>query len=163
LEELVVTKTFMAKTGEVTPDWLTVDADGQIVGRLASKIATVLMGKHKACYTPHVDCGDFVIVLNAHLVRFSGQSIAHESHPHFTQKMHTRTYESYSGYPSGRKIRTAAQLLESKPEEILREAVRRMLPKNKLGRVMLGKLKLFAGTEHPHQAQQPQPWPEYLS
>ena len=157
-----MTKTYMAKTESTEPNWLLLDVDGMIVGRIATQIATVLMGKHKPEYTPHVDCGDCVVVVNAKLVRFSGESVAHESHPYFSSKMHTRTYQSYSGYPSGRRVRTAATLLESKPEMILQEAVRRMLPKNKLGRAMLKKLKLFVGPEHSHQAQQPTPWPEYL-
>lgn len=154
-------KTYMAKKEEVRPHWYVVDADGQIVGRLASKLATVLMGKHKPTYTPHVDCGDFVIVINAEKVRFSGKSLAHPEHPYFTKKMVTKTYERYSGYPGGRKIRTAAEMLEQRPEQILREAVRRMLPKNKLGKTMLNKLKLYRGPEHPHQAQQPEELPEH--
>lgn len=155
-------KSYMANKETVQPCWLVVDADAQIVGRLATKIATVLMGKHKPSYTPHVDCGDFVIVLNAERVRFSGKSVGHPRHPYFTSKMLTRTYEHYSGYPSGRTVMTAADVWERNPETILREAVRRMLPKNKLGRAMLKKLKLYCGTEHPHQAQNPQPIPEYL-
>lgn len=157
-----MTKTFMEKRETVTPRWYVVDGDGQIVGRLAVKLANVLMGKHKPTYTPHVDCGDYVIVVNADKVRFSGQPLAHETHPHFTQKMLRKEYDRYTGYPGGRKVTTAAELLERKPEFILQEAVRRMLPKNKLGRQMLRKLKLYAGTEHPHQAQQPVEMPEHL-
>ncbi len=156
-----MTKTFMAKKEEVKPCWYVVDADAQIVGRLATKIATVLMGKHKPIYTPHVDCGDFVVVVNAERVRFSGQRMGHPKHPYFTNKMLSRTYERYSGYPGGRKVRTAAQVWERQPEMILHEAVRRMLPKNKLGRKMLKKLKLYCGPEHPHQAQGPEPFTEY--
>jgi len=156
------TKSFMAKKEEVQPRWYVVDADGQIVGRLASKLAMVLMGKHKPTYTPHVDCGDYVVVVNADKVRFSGTPLAHPTHLYFTDKMLEKTYEHYTGYPSGRKITTAAELLERKPEKILYEAVRRMLPKNKLGRKMLRKLKLYAGPEHPHQAQQPEPLPDHL-
>lgn len=159
---VITQKTSMAKKQETTPDWLVLDADGMIVGRLATQIATVLMGKHKPSYTPHVDCGDVVIVLNAHRVRFSGAEGRHPSHPYYTSKMEMRTYERYSGYPSGRKVTTAAKLLESKPEMILHEAVRRMLPKNKLGRHMLKKLKLVCGDSHEHQAQQPKPFPEHL-
>ncbi|VAX36181.1 LSU ribosomal protein L13p (L13Ae) [hydrothermal vent metagenome] len=155
-------KTFMAKKEIIEPGWFLLDVDGMIVGRIATQIAKVLMGKNKPTYTPHVDCGDYVVVVNAERIRFSGESLSHESHPYFSTKMHTSTYERYSGYPSGRKIRTAADLLESKPEMILQEAVRRMLPKNKLGRVMLKKLRLFVGTEHEHQAQKPEPWPDYL-
>ncbi len=155
-------KTFMAKKEETQPDWFLLDIEGMIVGRIATQIATVLMGKHKPEYTPHVDCGDCVVIINADQVRFSGESMSHESNPYFTSKMHFRTYESYSGYPSGRRVRTAADLLDSKPEMIIQEAVRRMLPKNKLRSAMLKKLKVFAGAEHSHQAQQPQAWPEYL-
>ncbi len=157
-----MSKTFMAKKEAVRPDWFVVDADNQIVGRLATHLATVLMGKHKPTYTPHVDTGDFIVVVNADKVRFTGQPLAHETHPYFTKKMLTRTYERYSGYPSGRTVETAANLLEKKPEKILREAVRRMLPKNKLGRHMLKKLKLYAGPNHPHQAQEPVEMPSHL-
>ncbi len=157
-----MSKSFMAKKEAVRPDWFVVDGDNQIVGRLATRLATILMGKHKPTYTPHVDTGDFVIVVNAERVRFTGQPISHKSHPYFTKKMLTRTYERYSGYPSGRKILTAADLLEKRPEKILREAVRRMLPKNKLGRQMLKKLKLYAGPDHPHQAQLPEDMPSHL-
>src|SRR5262245_43710666 len=126
----------MAKKETVQPRWFVVDADGEIVGRMATKLATILMGKHKPNYTPHVDCGDFVIVTNVEKVRFSGAPLAHDSHPYFTQKMLTKEYDRFTGYTDGRKVQTAAQLLERKPEEILRLAVRRMLPKTKLGRQM---------------------------
>lgn len=158
------TKSFIAKPHEVEPNWYVVDADGAIVGRLAAKLATVLMGKHKPIYTPHVDTGDFVVVVNADKVRFSGKRIRHPNHPNFTHKMFTQTYEKYTFHPGGRKIRTAADLLERKPEMILHEAVRRMLPKNKLGRKMLKKLKLYVGPSHPHQSQQPAEMPaQYLN
>lgn len=159
---VITQKTSMVKKHETSPDWLVLDVDGMIVGRIATQIATVLMGKHKASYTPHVDCGDVVIVLNAHRIRFSGNEGRHPTHPYYTSKMEFRTYETYSGYPSGRKVKTAAKLLESKPEKILYEAVRRMLPKSKLGRHMLAKLRLVCGTEHEHQAQMPKPFPEHL-
>ncbi len=152
----------MATRESVQPRWFVVDGDGQIVGRLAVRLATILMGKHKPTYTPHVDCGDFVIVTNVEKVRFSGQPLAHESHPYFTQKMLTKEYDRFTGHPDGRKVVTAAELWQRKPEEILRQAVKRMLPKNKLGHHMLTKLKLFAGPSHTHQAQQPQELPEYL-
>ena len=158
----ITQKTTMVRKEDAKPDWFVIDAERQIVGHLATKIATVLMGKHKAGYTPHVDCGDFVVVVNARLVRFSGNEGRHEWHPYYTTKMEQRTYERYSGYPSGRKVFTAAQLLERKPEMILQEAVRRMLPKNKLGRQMLKKLRLFNEPEHNHQAQQPKPFPAHL-
>jgi len=123
--------------------WHLVDADGQILGRLATKIATVLMGKHRPEYTSHVDTGDFVIVTNARKVRLTGD------------KPFTKEYDSYSYYPGGRKVTTFAEMMEKKPEKVISEAVRRMLPKSKLGRKMLSKLKVYAGPEHPHAPQQP--------
>jgi large subunit ribosomal protein L13 len=158
----ITQRTSMLTKEAAQPNWLVLDAEGMIVGRLATAIATVLMGKHKPEYTPHVDTGDVVVVLNAHLVRFSGAEGRHDWHPYFTAKMDQRTYQRYSGYPSGRKVFTATEMLERHPEMILKEAVRRMLPKSKLGRHMLEKLKLVCGPEHNHQAQQPQPFPEYL-
>ncbi len=128
-------------------EWYVVDATDQVLGRLAVRIATVLMGKHKPTYTPHVDCGDFVIVLNAGNVKLTGR------------KRDVKVYQSYSGYPGGQKITPISRVLDRHPERVLREAVRRMLPKNRLARHMLNKLKLYAGDEHPHQAQQPQPLP----
>jgi large subunit ribosomal protein L13 len=142
--------------------WLIVNAESQIVGRLATGIATVLMGKHKPEYTPHVDCGDYVIVVNAEKVRFSGKSLAHPEHPNFTSKMAKKIYERYTGYPGGRRLVSGIDMLARHPERIISEAVRRMLPKNILGGHMLKKLKVYAGTEHPHQSQQPFPFPEYL-
>jgi len=157
------TKTYMAKAKDVDHNWFVVDADNLIVGRLATKIATVLMGKHKPIYTPHVDTGDYVIVVNCNKVRFSGKELAHESHPYFSQKMLQKGYPSYSGYPSGLKVVTAEMKLErGQSTQVLSEAVRRMLPKNKLGRQMLKKLKLFAGPTHEHQSQQPQDMPAHL-
>lgn len=150
---------YQMKPAEADPKWFVVDADGQVVGRLATRLATVLMGKHKPTYTPHVACGDFVIVLNADKVRFSGAKMSHESHPHFTQKMAAKTYDYYTGYPGGRRVQTGKEVLAKHPTQILEEAVRRMLPKNKLRSVMLSRLKLYAGDAHPHQAQQPQPLP----
>ena len=137
-------KTYMAKPGEVEQKWWLVDATDKVVGRLASDIAVILMGKHRPTYTPHVDTGDFVIVVNAEKVAFSGKK--------WDQKVYTR----YTGYP-GQKIETVQARLERNPERILREAVRRMLPKNKLGGKMLAKLKIYVGPDHPHQAQQPEP------
>lgn len=151
-----MTKSFLLKAEEVRPQWYVVDGSDQIVGRLAVKIATVLMGKHKPTYTPHVASGDFVIVVNAEKVRFSGNRIAHPTHPNFTEKLANKTYESFTGYAGGRKVLTGADVLEKNPTRILYEAVRRMLPKNKLRSKMLQRLKLYAGSEHPHQAQQPQ-------
>lgn len=152
-----MSRSFLAKPGTIKPNWLLVDADGQVVGRLAVKLATILMGKHKPTYTPHVDCGDWIVVINAERVRFGGRRMAHPTHPNFTTKFVTKTYDRYTGYPGGRKLTSAAELLERKPEEILKLAVRRMLPKNKLGRAMLKKLKVYRGNAHPHQAQVPKP------
>ena len=137
-------KTYMAKPGELTPNWWLVDAKDKVVGRLASDIAMILMGKHQPTYTPHVDTGDFVIVINADKVVFTGK------------KWQQKEYRWVTGYP-GQRSETAAARLEKDPESILSEAVRRMLPKNKLGVKMLDKLKIYVGQEHPHQAQQPQP------
>lgn len=137
-------KTYMAKKGEVEQKWLLVDATDKIVGRLASEIAVILMGKHRPTYTPHVDTGDFVVVVNVENIRFTGN------------KWQNKTYAWYTGY-TGQRTVTAEVRHERKPELILKEAVRRMLPKNKLGRAMLSKLKIYAGPNHPHTAQQPEP------
>ena len=137
-------KTYMAKPGQVQPKWWVVDATDNVVGRLASDIAVILMGKHRPTYTPHVDTGDFVIVVNVEKVAFTGK------------KWEQKKYTWYTGYP-GQKSETAAARHKRRPEQILREAVRRMLPKNRLARKMLLKLKLFIGPDHPHQAQQPKP------
>ncbi len=139
---------YQAKPGAVERRWYVVDATGQVLGRLATRIATVLMGKHKPTYTPHVDTGDFVIVLNAGKVRVTG-----------TRKKEQVVYHRYSGHPSGLKELTMKAMLERHPERVLREAVRRMLPKNALARHMLTKLKLYTGDQHIHQAQQPVPLP----
>jgi len=139
-------KTYMAKKGEIERKWYVVDVSGKVMGRVATKIATILMGKHRPEYTPSVDTGEFVIVINADKVKFTGES-----------KLQQRDYQSYSKYPGGLKITRLKEMLDEKPERVVTEAVRRMLPKNKLGEDMLTKLKVFAGPEHPHQAQQPQP------
>lgn len=152
----LVQKTTVAKAESVVPDWYVVDADSAVVGRLATRLATILMGKHKPIYTPHVDCGDFVIVVNCDKVRFTGKKLAHPDNPNFTKKMSLKEYDYYTGFPGGRRVQTGAELLESKPTKILYEAVRRMMPKNKLGRKMLKKLKLYPGAAHPHQAQNPE-------
>jgi len=136
--------TFMAKKGEVSQRWFVMDASDQVVGRLAVRIATVLRGKHRPDYTPHQDTGDFVIVINAEKVRFTGK------------KWQTKTYHRYTRYPGGLKEVAARDLVQSHPERILYEAVRRMVPRNRLGRQQMSKLKIYAGPEHPHQAQQPQ-------
>ena len=136
-------KSYMAKTGEVTRQWYVVDAQGKVLGRLASRVAMVLRGKNKPSFTPHADAGDFVVVLNAAQVLLTGR------------KLDQKFYYRHSGYPGGIKSNTARQLLDKKPEEILRHAVRGMLPKTSLGRHLLKKLKIYAGGEHPHQAQLP--------
>ena len=137
-----MTKTYMAKPGEVERRWLLVDATDRRVGRLASDIAMVLMGKHRPTYTPHVDTGDHVVVINAEKVEFGGK------------KWQQKLYRWYTGY-QGLKSETAEHRLQRRPELIVEEAVRRMLPKTRLGRVMLDKLKVYSGADHPHQAQQP--------
>jgi large subunit ribosomal protein L13 len=136
-------QTYFAKAGDVTPKWHHVDAQGKVLGRLATEVAVILMGKHRPEYTPHVDCGDHVIITNAAGVVMTGRKAE--------QKVKTR----YSGYPGGLRVQTYATVLERFPERIVEDAVRRMLPKNRLGRQMYSKLKVYAGPEHPHQAQQP--------
>jgi len=138
-------RTFSAKKEEIERDWYVVDAEGQTLGRLASRIATILKGKHKPIYTPHLDCGDFVIILNADKVRVTGR------------KMDQKFYYRYSGYPGGLSQISLRDQLARHPERVLQAAIRGMLPKNKLGRKMIKKLKVYAGDEHPHQAQQPKP------
>ncbi len=140
-------KSYMARTGEVLRKWYVVDAQGKVLGRLASRIAMVLRGKTKPVFTPHMDTGDFVVVVNAAQVRLTGR------------KLDNKFYYRHSGYPGGLKTTSARQLLQRKPEEVLRHAVRGMLPRNSLGRHLLKKLKVYAGGEHPHQAQQPAPFP----
>jgi large subunit ribosomal protein L13 len=135
--------TYFAKPGEITHHWHTVDASGQVLGRLAAKVAMILQGKHKATYTPFVDTGDYVIVLNAEKVRVTGK------------KADVLEYETYSKHPSGRHLYSYKRMLELHPEKIVHLAVRRMLPKNKLGRDILLKLKVYKGNAHEHAAQQP--------
>ncbi len=136
-------KTYSARPGEVPRNWLLVDAEGQTLGHMASAIATRLRGKHKAEYTPHVDTGDFVVVVNADKVRVTGK------------KATDKIYHSHSGYPGGLKSLSFEQLLAKSPERVVRLAVRGMMPRNRLGRAMLKKLRVYAGGEHPHSAQQP--------
>jgi len=136
--------TFMAKPGQVPQRWHVIDATDKVVGRLAVQIANILRGKHRPEYTPHLDTGEFVVVINAAKVKFTGN------------KMATKTYATYSHYPGGYKTVTAQQLLAKRPEKILELAVQRMVPRNRLGRKQMEKLKIYAGPSHPHQAQQPQ-------
>jgi len=135
--------TFMAKPDTIEQRWLLIDATDQVVGRLAVQIANILRGKHRPQYTPHIDTGEFVIVINAEKVRFTGK------------KMQTKKYSSYTRYPGGLKLSYAKDLITKDPGRILREAVTRMVPRNRLGRQQMTKLKIYAGPNHPHQAQQP--------
>ena len=136
--------TYMAKKGQITQRWHLIDASDQVVGRLAVRIATILRGKHRPEYTPHVDTGEFVIVVNAEKVRFTGK------------KLLTKTYQWYTRYPGGLKVVSARDMLARRPERVLYEAVRRMVPRNRLGRQQMAKLKIYKGPSHPHQAQQPE-------
>ena len=137
-------KTKSAKKEEVVRQWHVIDAEGEAVGRMATKIAEVLRGKHKPSYTPHVDTGDYVVVINAEKVRFSGN------------KWSQKEYISHTGYPGGQRRILASELLKKKPFAIIEKAVKGMLPKNRLGRQMFKKLYVYTGTEHPHAAQKPQ-------
>ena len=140
-------KTYTAKPGDFERLWYVVDADGETLGRLATRIADTLRGKRKPIYTPHIDTGDFVVVVNCERIRVTGN------------KLQEKLYYRHSGYPGGLRERTLAEQLERRPEEVIRRAVRGMLPKNRLGRAQLTKLKVYRGTEHPHVAQQPQQLP----
>ncbi|MBA2320015.1 MAG: 50S ribosomal protein L13 [Deltaproteobacteria bacterium] len=140
--------TYSAKTGEVARNWYVVDATGQTVGRLASRIATVLRGAHKPQFTPHIDTGDFVVVINAEKVELTGR------------KLDQKFYYHYTGYPGGLKGISARALRDTDPERMLRQAVEGMLPKNRLARQLITKLKVYAGAEHPHRAQVPQTLPD---
>lgn len=138
-------RTYQAKKEEIDAKWYVVDADGKVLGRLASKLASVLRGKNKPIFTPHVDTGDFVVVVNAKKVVLTGKKLLDKSYYHYT------------GYPGGIREMSAEKMMAKKPTEVLRIAVKGMLPKNALGRQMLRKLKVYAGPEHPHAAQKPTP------
>jgi large subunit ribosomal protein L13 len=140
-------RTYNAKPGEIAREWYLVDADGQTLGRLATRIADTLRGKGKTAYTPHVDTGDFVVVVNAEKIRVTGN------------KLDQKEYIRHSGYPGGIRRRTLREQLERRPEEVLRRAVKGMLPKNRLARQQINKLKIYAGPEHPHAPQGPKPLP----
>jgi len=140
-------KTYNAKPGEIPREWYVVDADGQTLGRLATRIADTLRGKGKPQYTPHVDTGDFVVVVNAEKVNITGN------------KLDQKRYYRHSRYPGGLRSRTLREQLERRPEEVLRMAVKGMLPKNRLARRQITKLKIYAGPEHPHESQSPKPLP----
>lgn len=136
-------KTVSANKATVNKEWLIIDAKGEILGRLASKVAMLLRGKKKADFTPHVDCGDNVIVINAEHIRLTGK------------KMTDKKYVSHSGYPGGQKITTPEEIMEKQPTEIITKAIRGMLPRNRLGRAILKNLFVYEGEEHPHKAQKP--------
>ncbi len=136
-------KTFSAKAEDIQRKWFVVDAQGQTLGRLATRIATILRGKHKPVYTPHLDCGDYVIVVNADKIQVTGH------------KMEQKTYYRHSGYPGGLRQVTLRRQLQIHPDRVIEAAVRGMLPHNRLGRKMFRKLKVYAGPTHPHEAQQP--------
>ena len=140
-------RTYSAKPGEVERNWFVVDASEYELGRLATRIAVVLRGKHKPTFTPHVDTGDFVVVVNASQVKLTGRKIDQKS------------YHRYSGYPGGLRSLDARTVREHDPERMIRQAVRGMLPKNRLSRAQLTKLKVYGGGEHPHAAQKPEPFP----
>ncbi len=140
-------KTWNAKAGDVTREWYLVDADGKTLGRLATQIADTLRGKNKPQYTPHVDTGDFVVVVNAEKIAVTGK------------KLDEKLYRRHSGYPGGLKERPLREELARRPTEVLRKAVKGMMPRNRLARAQLTKLKIYAGPEHPHEAQAPKPLP----
>ncbi len=139
-------KTYSAKPAEVEKTWFVVDAEGVVLGRLASQVSKILRGKHKPSYTPHVDCGDNVIIVNAEKVKLTGNKVA------------DKTYYWHTGYPGGVKERTAGQILEGKhPERVVIKAIERMVPRGKLGREQMSNLRVYAGAEHKHEGQQPEP------
>ena len=139
-------KSYIAKPAEVERKWYVIDAEDKTLGKIASEVASILRGKKKPIYTPHVDTGDYVIVINAEKVRVTGK------------KEEQKIYKSHSGYPGGLKETTLRELRAKKPEEIIRHAVKGMMPNGKLGRQMFKKLKVYAGPEHPHTAQNPEEW-----
>ncbi|MFS8641186.1 MAG: 50S ribosomal protein L13 [Symbiobacteriaceae bacterium] len=140
-----VNRTYMAKPQDVERKWYVVDAEGKTLGRLASKVAAILRGKHKPTFTPHVDCGDYVIIVNAEKIQVTGK------------KRTDKVYYRHSGYPGGLKATTFEQMIARRPERVLELAIKGMLPHNRLGRRMYRKLKVYAGPEHPHAAQKPEP------
>ena len=142
--EVNTMKTYSARKEDVVRQWIVIDAQDQVLGRLATRVAHILRGKNKPVFTNHVDTGDFVIVVNAEKVRLTGN------------KLDDKVYFRHSGYPGGIKGVTARELLERKPEQVIKNAVKGMLPKNRLGSRMIGKLKVYAGPDHPHEAQKPE-------
>jgi large subunit ribosomal protein L13 len=135
--------TYTAKMEDVERSWYIVNAENKVLGKLAAEVASILRGKHKPIFTPHVDAGDFIVVVNAEKVHLTGR------------KLDKKLYFSHSGYPGGLKVKSAGKMLKEKPEEVIRHAVRGMLPKNRLGRRLITKLKIYTGPDHPHQAQNP--------
>lgn len=138
-------KTKFAKNTDVDRKWHVVNADGEVLGRLASRVAAVLKGKDKPIYTPHVDTGDFVVIINADKIRLTGN------------KIDQKEYYRHTGYPGGLRVKKAKDLIQNAPEEIINSAIRGMMPKNRLGREQFKKLKVYRGAEHPHKAQSPEP------
>ncbi|MEX2486991.1 MAG: 50S ribosomal protein L13 [Nitriliruptoraceae bacterium] len=143
-------RTYSPSAHDITREWFVIDAEGETLGRLATRVATVLRGKHKPTYTPHLDMGDHVIVINADKVVLSGTKAA------------DKAYHSHSGFPGGIKSVPFARMLQRRPTDVIEKAVHGMLPKNKLGNAMGKKLRVYAGPEHPHAAQQPQPFPDHV-
>ena len=141
-------RTYSAKPGEIERNWYVVDASEYELGRLATRVAVILRGKHKPVFTPHVDTGDFVVIINASQIKLSGA------------KADQKKYHHYSGYPGGLKTRTASDVRVDDPDRMLRQAVQGMLPKNRLSKQLITKLKVYGGAEHPHTAQKPQPFPK---
>ena len=137
--------TFSAKPTDIKHDWYIVDAEDLVLGRLASQVAQILRGKHKPIYTPHMDTGDFVVIINAEKVRLTGN------------KADSKSYFRHTGFPGGQRHTSYKELMEKRPEEVVTKAVKGMVPHNRLGRQIMKKLKVYAGTEHPHEAQQPKP------
>ncbi len=142
--------TYSPSAKDITRDWYVIDAQGETLGRLATRVATVLRGKHKPTFTPHMDMGDHVIVVNADRIELTGT------------KAEKKVYHSHSGFPGGIRSVPFAAMLEKQPTEVVEKAIKGMLPKNKLGRAMSRKLKVYAGADHPHAAQQPKPFPEHV-
>lgn len=143
-------KTVVPKLNDIEKKWYVINGEGQVLGRIASQIAYLLRGKHRPQFTPHLDLGDHVIVINAERIRVTGR------------KMDQKRYTRYSGYPGGLKTQNMARLLQEKPDRVLYYAVRGMLPKNRLGRKLIKKLKIYSGPNHPHEAQKPEDLPDYL-
>ncbi len=139
-------KSYIAKAGDIQHNWYVIDAEGKTLGKLAAETAMILRGKKKPTYTPHMDCGDYVVVINAEKICVTGK------------KESDKIYKRHTGYPGGLREMTLAEMRAKKPEEIIRHAVKGMMPKGKLGRAMFKKLKVYAGPEHPHTAQQPEEW-----